>query len=291
MHQASHLKGCKWSLNNRARENDSKPGVITRGWEANGISYSVPRQSLQTLQVGRLWRWEEALWPPPFRGGGSPDLRPRAGLAGGSKSFPAAAQAVDSRHPGSVPVPPAGQPSAFPPAQSPGGDPGRVEPAPQTPVWLWSPSPRVPPSLSPEVPDSETWSRPGTGAGRPDSRRWGLRCDGPAWAHCPPPYPTQEARGVQMAPWKMGAEVLLLEPTINLDLEPRPWCHSGSRSFVRSFIHAFIQQVFTECLRRLENKTTPHPSWSRHPRPATTNIWWSHEWGHIGNFQFPVATF
>ena len=56
---------------------------------------------------------------PPF-----PHLTPpsRVGCAGGSKSFSAEAQAVDSIHPGSFP--PAWQPNPFPPAQLRGRDLG-----------------------------------------------------------------------------------------------------------------------------------------------------------------------
>lgn len=56
---------------------------------------------------------------PPFP---HPPPPPRVGCAGGSKSFSAEAQAVDSRHPGSFP--PAWQPNPFPPAQLRGRDLG-----------------------------------------------------------------------------------------------------------------------------------------------------------------------
>ena len=157
------------------------------GWEANGISYSVPRQGLQALLVGRIWGpWGagevQASLPPPRP-------PPRVGCASRSKSFSAEAQAVDSRHPGSFP--PAWQPNPFPPAQLQGRDLGWGGACSAQPhVWLRSPSSDAPPSLAPEIPATVTWSRPVTGEGYPGSHPCGLHCDEPACAPTPNPRST-----------------------------------------------------------------------------------------------------
>ena len=129
--------------------NDCNPGMITRGWEANGISYSVLRQGLQAgwwagsggerRPLGlRPWGDGEAQPPTPH-----PSLPPRVGCTGGSKSFSAEAQAVDSRHPGSFP--PAWKPNPFPPAQPGGRDLGWGGACSAQPhIWLRSSSPHQP---------------------------------------------------------------------------------------------------------------------------------------------------